>query len=244
MDKREFLKLTSLAGAAILSGPLSSLASTSSVSGQPAFADPKAPFVLPALPYGYDALEPNIDKLTMEIHHDKHHAAYVKNLNDQIAGTTFASLTLEEILRKVTDKDKPGIRNNAGGHYNHSLFWTLLSPTKQTPSDKLKTVIAKSFGSWEAFQTKFNDAAKTVFGSGWAWLIVTPDKKLAVINTPNQDNPLMHNIVKDKGTPVLALDVWEHAYYLKHQNKRPEYIDAFWNAINWDEVEKRYNAAV
>lgn len=242
MDKREFLKLTSLAGAAILSGPLSSLA-TATVSGQPAFADPKAPFVLPALPYAYDALEPNIDKLTMEIHHDKHHAAYVKNLNDALPGTAFATLSLEEIMNKVTDKDK-AIRNNGGGHYNHSLFWTLLSPTKKTPSDKLKSAITSSFGSWEAFQTKFNDAAKTVFGSGWAWLIVTPDKKLAIINTPNQDNPLMHNIVKDKGAPILALDVWEHAYYLKHQNKRPEYIDAFWNAVNWDEVEKRYKAAV
>lgn len=242
MDKREFLKLTSLAGAAILSGPLSSLA-TATVSGQPAFADPKAPFVLPALPYAYDALEPNIDKLTMEIHHDKHHAAYVKNLNDNLPGTAYATLSLEEIMNKVTDKDK-AIRNNGGGHYNHSLFWTLLSPTKKTPSDKLKSAINSSFGSWEAFQTKFNDAAKTVFGSGWAWLIVTPDKKLAIINTPNQDNPLMHNIVKDKGAPILALDVWEHAYYLKHQNKRPEYIDAFWNAVNWDEVEKRYKAAV
>lgn len=242
MDKREFLKLTSLAGAAILSGPLSSLA-TATVSGQPAFADPKAPFVLPALPYAYDALEPNIDKLTMEIHHDKHHAAYVKNLNDALPGTAFATLSLEEIMNKVTDKDK-AIRNNGGGHYNHSLFWTLLSPAKKTPSDKLKAAITSSFGSWEAFQTKFNDAAKTVFGSGWAWLIVTPDKKLAIINTPNQDNPLMHNIVKDKGAPILALDVWEHAYYLKHQNKRPEYIDAFWNAVNWEEVEKRYKAAV
>lgn len=242
MDKREFLKLTSLAGAAVLSGPLSSLA-TSSVSGQPAFADPKAPFVLPALPYAYDALEPHIDKLTMEIHHDKHHAAYVKNLNENLTGTAFATLSLEQILNKVTDKDK-AVRNNGGGHYNHSLFWTLLSPTKKTPSDKLKSAITSAFGSWETFQTKFNDAAKTVFGSGWAWLIVTPEKKLAIINTPNQDNPLMHNIVKDKGTPILALDVWEHAYYLKHQNKRPEYIDAFWNAVNWDEVEKRYKAAV
>ncbi|HEY8959370.1 superoxide dismutase [Chitinophaga sp.] len=242
MDKREFLKLTSLAGAAVLSGPLSSLA-TSSVSGQPAFADPKAPFVLPALPYGYDALEPHIDKLTMEIHHDKHHAAYVKNLNDNLAGTAFATLSLEQILNKVTDKDK-AVRNNGGGHYNHSLFWTLLSPTKKTPSDKLKSAITGAFGSWETFQTKFSDAAKTVFGSGWAWLIVTPEKKLAIINTPNQDNPLMHNIVKDKGTPILALDVWEHAYYLKHQNKRPEYIEAFWNAVNWDEVERRYKAAV
>ncbi|GEP90871.1 superoxide dismutase, Fe-Mn family [Chitinophaga terrae (ex Kim and Jung 2007)] len=243
MDKRAFLKLTGLAGAAIISGPLSSLAATGATSGVPAFkADPKAPFVLPPLPYGYEALEPHIDKLTMEIHHDKHHAAYVKNLNDNIANTPFANLTLEEIQHQVTEKDK-AIRNNGGGHYNHSLFWTLLSPTKKTPSAKLKNAINGAFGSWEAFQTKFNDAAKSVFGSGWAWLIVTPDKKLAVTTTPNQDNPLMHNLVKDKGTPILALDVWEHAYYLKHQNKRPEYIEAFWNVVNWDEVEKLYNKA-
>ncbi|TWF44132.1 Fe-Mn family superoxide dismutase [Chitinophaga polysaccharea] len=242
MDKREFLKLTSLAGAAILSRPLSSLA-TSSVSGQPALADPKAPFVLPALPYGYDALEPSIDKMTMEIHHDKHHGAYVKNLNEAVKGSAFEALTLEQILNKVTDADK-AIRNNGGGHYNHSLFWTLLSPQKQTPSDKLKAAISKEFGTWEAFQTKFNDAAKTVFGSGWAWLVVTPEKKLVITNTPNQDNPLMHNIVKVKGTPILGLDVWEHAYYLKYHNVRPDYINAFWNVVNWSEVEKRYNAAV
>nr|WP_236652924.1 superoxide dismutase [Chitinophaga vietnamensis] len=205
--------------------------------------DPKAPFTLPALPFAYDALEPHIDKLTMEIHHDKHHGAYVKNLNDAIKDTAFASASLEEILHKVTEKDK-AIRNNGGGHYNHSLFWTLLSPQKTTPSDKLKAAIAKDLGSFEQFQTKFNDAAKTVFGSGWAWLIVTPEKKLAVINTPNQDNPLMHNIVKDKGIPVLGLDVWEHAYYLKYQNKRPDYINAFWDVINWNEVEKRYKAAL
>nr|WP_295873586.1 superoxide dismutase [uncultured Chitinophaga sp.] len=204
--------------------------------------DPKAPFVVPPLPYAYDALEPYIDKMTMEIHHDKHHGAYVKNLNDAIKGTAFASLSLEEILRKVTDKDK-AIRNNGGGHYNHSLFWTVLSPKKTTPSDKFKSAINTHFGSFEKFQEKFNDAGKTQFGSGWAWLIVGPGKKLSVINTPNQDNPLMHNIVKEKGTPILALDVWEHAYYLKYQNKRPDYINAFWNVVNWEEVEKRYNNA-
>ncbi|MCW3461849.1 superoxide dismutase [Chitinophaga nivalis] len=242
MNKREFLRLTSLAGAAVLSAPLSSLATTG-FSPKPFLADPKAPFVLPALPYAFDALEPNIDRQTMEIHHDKHHAAYVKNLNDAVNGTTFASLTLEQILRRITYKDN-AIRNNGGGHYNHSLFWTLLSPNKTNPSDKLKGLISKAFGSWEQFQQQFNDAAKTQFGSGWAWLIVTPGKKLAVINTPNQDNPLMQNIVKQRGTPILALDVWEHAYYLKYQNKRPDYINAFWNVINWDEVEKRYNAAI
>ncbi|CAL1520535.1 superoxide dismutase [Chitinophaga sp. MM2321] len=242
MNKRDFIKLTSLAGVAALSGPLSSFAAPA-LSRKTGFTDPKAPFVLPPLPYPYDALDANIDKLTMEIHHDKHHGAYVKNLNDAVNGTAFATLTLEEILRKVTEKDK-AIRNNGGGHYNHSLFWTLLTPNKTSPSDKLKTAISSAFGSWEKFQQQFNDAGKTQFGSGWAWLIVTPGKKLAVINTPNQDNPLMHNIVKEKGTPILALDVWEHAYYLKYQNKRPDYINAFWNVVNWNEVEKRYNSAV
>ncbi|WP_160713860.1 superoxide dismutase [Chitinophaga solisilvae] len=243
MNKREFIKLTSLAGVAALSGPLSSLAAVAPSAGKPSGNDPKAPFTVPALTYAYDALEPYIDKLTMEIHHDKHHGAYVKNLNEAVNGTPFATLTLEEILAKVTDKDK-AIRNNGGGHYNHSLFWTLLSPKKTNPSDKLKSAINKHFGSFEQFQAKFSDAAKTQFGSGWAWLIVTPDKKLAVINTPNQDNPLMRNIVKDLGTPILALDVWEHAYYLKYQNKRPDYISAFWNVVNWEEVDKRYHNAL
>ncbi|MFB6457457.1 superoxide dismutase [Chitinophaga sp. Hz27] len=244
MNKREFIKLTGLAGAAVLSGPLSSLA-TAAAPVKTNAADPKAPFVLPALPYGYDALEPNIDKLTMEIHHDKHHGAYVKNLNDAVNNTPYASLTLEQILNKVsTNPADKAIRNNGGGHYNHSLFWTILSPQKTSPSDKLKAAINKDFGSWETFQQKFNDAAKSVFGSGWAWVIVTKDRKLAITSTPNQDNPLMTNIVKDLGAPILALDVWEHAYYLHYQNKRPDYINAFWNVINWNEVEKRYKAAI
>lgn len=238
MNKREFIKLTGIAAAAAVSAPLISFAAPI----MPAH-DAKAPFTLPPLPYATDALEPNIDKLTMEIHHDKHHAAYVKNLNDALANSAYASLGLEQILAKITDKDK-AIRNNGGGHYNHSLFWSLLSPKATAPSAKLKSAVTTAFGSWEAFQTKFNDAAKTVFGSGWAWLIVTPDKKLAIVSTPNQDNPLMANLVKDKGTPILALDVWEHAYYLKHQNKRPEYIEAFWKVINWEEVDKRFKAAV
>ncbi|WP_253906570.1 superoxide dismutase [Chitinophaga sp. SYP-B3965] len=202
----------------------------------------KAPFSLPALSYATDALEPHIDKMTMEIHHDKHHAAYVKNLNDALNGSPLASQDLEQILAKVTAKEA-AIRNNGGGHYNHSLFWTLLSPQKTTPSAKISAAINEAFGSFEAFQTKFNDAAKTQFGSGWAWLIVKKDGKLAVINTPNQDNPLMTELVKETGTPILALDVWEHAYYLKYQNKRPDYVAAFWNVVNWNEVEKRYNAA-
>lgn len=244
MNKREFIKLASLAGVAALSNPTGIVAAPSAPGTRRAAANsPKAPFEVPALPYAYDALEPNIDKTTMEIHHDKHHGAYVKNLNDAIKGSAYESLTLDEILAKVKPEDK-AIRNNAGGHYNHSLFWTLLSPQKTTPSDQLKAAINSSFTSWEKFQDIFSTAAKGVFGSGWAWLIVTPGKKLSVVSTPNQDNPLMDNIVKEKGTPILGLDVWEHAYYLKYHNVRPDYIKAFWNVVNWNEVDKLYKAAI
>ncbi|GAA0535881.1 superoxide dismutase [Chitinophaga japonensis] len=243
MDKREFIKLAGLAGVAALSNPTSVLAASPARTTAALATGPKAPFELPPLPYAFDALEPNIDKLTMEIHHDKHHGGYVKKLNDAVQGTSFASLSLEQILNKVTAKDK-AIRNNGGGHYNHSLFWTWMSPEKTTPSDKLKTAINGAFGSWDTFQQKFSDAAKGVFGSGWAWLIVTPSKKLSVVSTPNQDNPLMHQIVKERGLPILGIDVWEHAYYLKHQNRRPEYIEAFWNVVNWPEVEKHYDMAM
>lgn len=241
MDKREFIKLAGLAGVAALSNPSGVLAAAPSHHSTLANS-PKAPFELPPLPYGFDALEPSIDKLTMEIHHDKHHGAYVKNLNEAVKGTTFASLPLDQILNKVTEKDK-AIRNNGGGHYNHSLFWTLMTHEKTTPSGKLKSAINGAFGSWETFQGKFNDAAKTRFGSGWAWLIVTPEKKLSVISTPNQDNPLMHQVVKERGIPVLGLDVWEHAYYLKYQNKRPDYLSAIWNVINWKKVEEKFEKA-
>lgn len=238
MHKREFLKVAGLAGLAAMADPKGLFAAEN----KKALLAEKAPFTLPALSYATDALEPYIDKMTMEIHHDKHHAAYVKNLNDALKGSPMEGLELEQILAKVTAKEA-AIRNNGGGHYNHSLFWTLLGSQKSTPSAKLSAAINASFGSFEAFQTKFNDAAKTQFGSGWAWLIVKKDGKLAVINTPNQDNPLMTQLVKETGTPILALDVWEHAYYLKYQNKRPDYVAAFWNVINWNEVEKRYNAA-
>lgn len=245
MNKREFIKLAGLASVAAAVGNPAGMVSAASLKGKNETNgnSPKAPFTVPALPYAFDALEPHIDKTTMEIHHDKHHGAYVKNLNDAVKGTKYESLTLDEILATVKADDK-AIRNNGGGHYNHSLFWTLLSPTKTTPSDKLKAAVTASFGSWEKFQDAFNTAAKTVFGSGWAWLIVTPAKKLQVIATPNQDNPLMKGIVKETGTPVLALDVWEHAYYLKYHNVRPDYISAFWNVINWNEVDKLYAAAV
>lgn len=233
MHKREFLKVAGLASVAALANPTGIFAEGRALS----------PFTLPPLPYANDALEPHIDKLTMEIHHDRHHGAYVKNLNDALKDSKLASSSLEELMAKITESDK-AIRNNGGGHYNHSLFWTVLSPEKTTPSAKLRSAIERAFGSWDAFQQKFNDAAKGVFGSGWAWLIVKKDGKLAITSTPNQDNPLMKNIVKETGTPVLGLDVWEHAYYLKHQNKRPDYIAAFWNVVNWEEVEKRYDAAL
>lgn len=239
MHKREFLKVAGLAGVAALANPKGLFAAE----GPETLPNAKAPFTLPELPYATDALEPHIDKLTMEIHHDKHHGGYVKNLNAALNGTVLASLSLEDILAKVTAKEA-AIRNNAGGHYNHSLFWTVLSPQKTTPSAKLAAAINSAFGSQDAFQTKFGDAAKGVFGSGWAWLIVGKDKKLAVTSTPNQDNPLMKGLVKETGTPILGLDVWEHAYYLKHQNKRPDYIAAFWDVVNWAEVEKRYEAAL
>ncbi|QEH39635.1 superoxide dismutase [Chitinophaga sp. XS-30] len=239
MHKREFLKVAGLAGVAALANPKGLFAAE----GPETLADAKAPFTLPELPYATGALEPHIDKMTMEIHHDKHHAGYVKNLNAALNGTVLASLGLEDILAKVSAKET-AIRNNGGGHYNHSLFWTILSPEKTTPSAKLSAAINGAFGSMDAFRTKFSDAAKGVFGSGWAWLIVGKDKKLAVTSTPNQDNPLMKGLVKETGTPILGLDVWEHAYYLKHQNKRPDYIAAFWDVVNWKEVEKRYDAAM
>ena len=239
MHKREFLKVAGLAGVAALANPKGLFAAEVPET----LPDSKAPFTLPALPYATDALEPHIDKMTMEIHHGKHHKGYVDNLNKALNGTVLASLSLEDILAKVSAKEA-AVRNNAGGHYNHSLFWTVMSPQKTEPSAKLSAAINSAFGSLDAFKAKFGDAAKGVFGSGWAWLIVGRDKKLAVTSTPNQDNPLMKGLVKENGTPILGLDVWEHAYYLKHQNKRPDYIAAFWDVVNWAEVEKRYEAAL
>jgi Fe-Mn family superoxide dismutase len=195
-------------------------------------------FKLPDLPYGYDALEPYIDARTMEIHHTKHHAGYTNNLNNLVAGTNADGLSIEELLAQIS-KYPAGVRNNGGGFYNHSLFWTILSPNGGgKPSGELLKAIEKDFGSFEAFVGKFSSAAATRFGSGWAWLIHS-EGKLDVISTPNQDNPLM-DIAGEKGTPILGLDVWEHAYYLKYQNRRPEYIDAFWNLVNWAEVERRF----
>jgi superoxide dismutase, Fe-Mn family len=198
-------------------------------------------FELPPLPYAYDALEPYIDKTTMEIHHDKHHAAYVTNFNKALEGTEAEGKTFEEIFKNIS-KYPAAIRNNGGGVYNHSMFWKVMKQNGGgAPTGAVADAIKASFGSFDDFKTAFNNAATTRFGSGWAWLIVK-EGKLAVISTPNQDNPLM-DIAETKGTPILLLDVWEHAYYLKYQNRRPEYVTNFWNLINWDEVNKLYSAA-
>ncbi|MBC7654892.1 MAG: superoxide dismutase [Oligoflexus sp.] len=198
-------------------------------------------FELPALPYASDALEPNIDKQTMEIHHDKHHAAYVNNLNAALEGKGDVG-SIEDICKNIS-KHPVAVRNNGGGHYNHSLFWTIMGPNGGgNPSGDLAKAIDEAFGSFDKFKEDFSKAGATRFGSGWAWLIVGADGKLAVTSTPNQDNPLM-DIAEVKGTPILGMDVWEHAYYLKYQNKRPDYIAAFFNAVNWDEVSKSFAAA-
>ncbi len=197
-------------------------------------------FELPKLPYAYDALEPNIDEQTMIIHHTKHHQGYTNNLNNAIAGTDLEGKSIEEILKVCLDK--PAVRNNGGGYWNHSLFWTVMGPNGGgEPTGELATAINDTFGSFDAFKDEFSKAAATRFGSGWAWLCVS-NGKLEVCSTPNQDNPLMPGVACE-GTPILGLDVWEHAYYLKYQNRRPEYIQAFFNVINWDEVSRRYNAA-
>ena len=197
-------------------------------------------FKLPELPYAYDALEPHIDARTMEIHHSKHHAGYTSKLNAAIEGTDLAGKNIEEILANVDGN--AAVRNNGGGFYNHSLFWSVMSPNGGgEPSGELATAITTAFGSFEAFKSEFSKAAGTRFGSGWAWLCATKDG-LKVCSTANQDNPLM-NVGCECGTPILGLDVWEHAYYLNYQNRRPDYVSAFFNVINWEAVNARYQAA-
>lgn len=199
-------------------------------------------FELPALPYATDALEPHIDKQTMEIHHGKHHQAYVTNLNKALEGKPEASQSIEEIVKNIS-KFPAAVRNNGGGHFNHSLFWEVIGPNKGgEPTGELADAINAAFGSFADFKTKFADAGATRFGSGWAWLSVGADQKLVVSSTPNQDNPLM-DIAEVKGTPILGMDVWEHAYYLKYQNRRPDYIAAFWSVVNWDAVAERFKKA-
>lgn len=200
-------------------------------------------FELPKLLYAYNALEPHIDARTMEIHHTKHHQAYVTNLNNAIAGTDAEKMSIEDICKNISKYPMP-VRNNGGGHYNHSLFWTLMKQGGGgTPTGALAEAINSAFGNFEELKTKFNAAGTTRFGSGWAWLTVGADKKLVVSSTPNQDNPLM-DIAEVKGSPIMALDVWEHAYYLNYQNRRPDYIAAWWNLVNWDEVSRLYAAAI
>ncbi len=200
-------------------------------------------FELPKLTYEYAALEPHIDARTMEIHHSKHHNAYVTNLNAAIAGSEAEALSIEDICKHIS-KYPMAVRNNGGGHFNHSLFWSVMGPDKGgQPTGKLMEAINNELGGWDKFKEDFNKAGTTRFGSGWAWLCVDAGKKLCVCSTPNQDNPLM-DIAEVKGTPILGMDVWEHAYYLHYQNRRPDYINAFWNVINWDEVSRRYEAAL
>ena len=196
-------------------------------------------FTLPALPYAHDALEPHIDTLTMQIHHGKHHQAYVDNLNKAIAGTENESKSLEELVENA-GTISPAVRNNGGGHWNHTFFWNSLSPKGGgAPSGKLADAINEAFGSFDEFKTKFAAAGTGRFGSGWVWLIIKKDGKLDISSTPNQDNPLM-DVAETKGVPLLGVDVWEHAYYLKYQNKRPDYLAAIWNVVDWNRVAERY----
>lgn len=198
-------------------------------------------FELPALPYSFDALEPHIDALTMEIHHDRHHKAYTDNLNKAVAGTALESMSIESILAEIS-KHPAAVRNNGGGFYNHNMFWTVMKKNgSAAPTGALAAAIDKAFGGLDKLKEQFNNAGATRFGSGWSWLIVS-EGNLVVTSTPNQDNTLM-DIAEVKGTPILCMDVWEHAYYLKYQNKRPDYMNAFWNVINWDQVAAYYDKA-
>ncbi|MBX2969732.1 MAG: superoxide dismutase [Cyclobacteriaceae bacterium] len=200
------------------------------------------PFTLPNLPYAFNALEPHIDARTMEIHHGKHHNAYVTNLNNAVAGKPEENLSIEEICKNIS-KYPVAVRNNGGGHYNHSLFWAIMGPNAGgAPTGTLADAINSAFGNFDEFKTKLAAAGAGRFGSGWAWLIVDGSGKLQITSTPNQDNPLM-DVAEVKGTPILGCDVWEHAYYLHYQNRRPDYITAWWNVVNWEEVAKRFTAA-
>lgn len=194
------------------------------------------------LPYAYDALEPFIDKMTMEIHHSKHHKAYYDNMMNAVKGTDMEGKTLEEVFANMS-KYPAAVRNNGGGYYNHNLYWEVMKVNGGKPSAKLEAAIVKTFGSMDELKKQFTDAGKTRFGSGWAWLSVDKDGKLFVSSTPNQDNPLM-DVAEKHGTPILGMDVWEHAYYLKYQNKRPDYTEAFWSVINWEAVSKKYDSIV
>jgi len=242
VSRRSFVG--AIAGAGLLvsqqrSSILAAPGRASSLTARAAQDAPDGPYTLPDLPYDYAALEPHIDTLTMQIHHDKHHAAYVANLNKAVADyPDLQALTVEQLVQRldtVPEEIRMTVRNNAGGHYNHSFFWATMGATGTTPSDALSVAIDRDLGGLEATQTAINEAGAKRFGSGWSWLIVK-DGKLAVVSTPNQDSSLMDN----SGTPILGVDVWEHAYYLKYQNKRADYLTAWWNIVNWDIVSMRY----
>ncbi len=237
-NRRQFLTKTGKAGIALAAMPLISKIA-------PAMASEASAYQQQPLPYAYTALEPYIDALTMEIHYTKHAATYAKNLADACIAEKVdtANTSLVSLLNSIS-KYSPKMRNNAGGHYNHELFWQLMKPAPSVaPTGALAEAINKTFGSFADFQKAFSEAAKTRFGSGWAWLLVKKDGSLAVSSTPNQDNPLM-DIAEVQGTPLLGLDVWEHAYYLKYQNKRPDYINNWWNLVNWEFVQNRYAIAI
>lgn len=246
LSRRKFITKTGKAGVALgLSATVLPTVFSINSAQAAALNAPAIPYTQQPLPYQYNALEPSIDALTMEIHYTKHAATYAKNLAEATAaeGVNTGSTSLESLLANIS-KYSAKMRNNAGGHYNHELFWKTMEPKQSAkPDQALMAAIQRDFGSYEAFTTQFSDAGKNRFGSGWAWLIMTPDKKLKIGSTPNQDNPLM-NVSDLKGFPVLGLDVWEHAYYLKYQNKRPDYITNWWNVVNWKFVSDRFDAAM
>jgi Fe-Mn family superoxide dismutase len=239
MKRRKFVKSMGIGAAALYIGDKAVASGNLEVS--PPDADTQG-LIFPALPFAYDALEPYIDARTVEIHYDRHHRTYFNNLVNAIKGTPLEKMTVENILRNISTQSD-AIRNNCGGFFNHNVYWQNLGKGPSTPSSGLVKAIESTFGSFDKFKEAFSNSAKTRFGSGWAWLYMAPDKKLVIGSTPNQDNTLM-DISPLKGVPILTIDVWEHAYYLKYQNKRADYIDAFWNVVNWQEVDKRYQTAM
>ncbi|MGF1584936.1 MAG: superoxide dismutase [Bacteroidales bacterium] len=242
MNKRTFLKTSLMGLGGIFAAPvISGTVYASDGNSSDRTYNQEGKFTLPSLPYDYDALEPHIDARTMEIHHSRHHAGYVNNLNNALQGLGGSDKSLEDIMKSVSSYSE-AIRNNGGGHYNHQLFWEVMGPKGEgQPSGELLSAINSTFGSFGKFKEQFSSAASTRFGSGWAWLLVR-DGKLKISSTPNQDNPLM-DVVDERGTPILGLDVWEHAYYLKYQNMRGDYISAFWEVVNWDAVSEKLKKA-
>lgn len=243
MEKREFLKASALLTAGALVAPSILFGSSTAEAAPTGILADKGPHMLPKLPYAYEALEPHIDKQTMELHHKAHHQAYVDNLNAAVFKTPMEKLTLDAIFKNIS-KYQPVIRNNAGGHYNHTFFWETLNPVTSIPLGGIDTAIKKKFQSLDAFKAAFSKEAMNVFGSGWVWLCVNKaNKDIFIVSTPNQDNPLMEIAGTVKGIPLIAIDVWEHAYYLKHQNKRKDYIASFWNLVDWNKAELRFQEA-